>query len=234
MSFQLENRERCIYELSKNDQSKITITEHSSTIFAELRDKFGVSLDELFDSFSPIYNVQAIHNFFTGSGKSPSFFFFSDNKKFVLKTMKPSEKRLLFENGVLDSYHKYMVGNNGSTLLSKFYGVFTFSTSNMQDITCVIMDNLIGADFMNIKRIYDLKGSTVGRSVKLTQEQIDSGNSGMKVLKDLNFLDLNEKLELEQNFGNKKEKLFKILERDSNFLSSNGLMDYSLLFIKVK
>ena len=38
----------------------------------------------------------------------------------------------------------------------------------MQDITCYIMDNLLGKDFNNILRIYDLKGSTKGRSVTLT------------------------------------------------------------------
>lgn len=30
------------------------------------------------------------------------------------------------------------------------------------------MDNLLGKDFANIERIYDLKGSTKGRMAKLT------------------------------------------------------------------
>lgn len=30
------------------------------------------------------------------------------------------------------------------------------------------MDNLIGKDFLNVKRIYDLKGSTLGRETNLT------------------------------------------------------------------
>lgn len=59
----------------------------------------------------------------------------------------------------------------------------------MQEITCFIMDNLLGCDFINITRIYDLKGSTVGRSVKLSQAQVESGNSGLKVLKDLNYIE---------------------------------------------
>lgn len=49
------------------------------------------------------------------------------------------------------------------------------------------MDNLLGQDFINIERIYDLKGSTKGRIVKLTQEE-EEKSSGLKVLKDLNFL----------------------------------------------
>jgi hypothetical protein len=35
----------------------------------------------------------------------------------------------------------------------------------MADINCFIMDNLLGKDFNNIVRIYDLKGSTKGRKV---------------------------------------------------------------------
>jgi hypothetical protein len=34
------------------------------------------------------------------------------------------------------------------------------------------MDNLLGADYINIERIYDLKGSTFGRKVDLTEEEI--------------------------------------------------------------
>ena len=56
----------------------------------------------------------------------------------------------------------------------------------MADITCFIMDNLLGRDFVNIERIYDLKGSTQGRHVQLTQEEEVS--SKMKVLKDMNFV----------------------------------------------
>jgi Phosphatidylinositol-4-phosphate 5-Kinase len=57
------------------------------------------------------------------------------------------------------------------------------------------MDNLLGSDFMNIERIYDLKGSTVGRIVKLNESE--KTKSGLKVLKDLNFCELEEKLHID-------------------------------------
>ncbi len=87
--------------------------------------------------------------------------------------------------------------NSESTLLSKFYGIYTIRTENMQDLTCFIMDNLLGSDFMNIERIYDLKGSTVGRIVKLKPEQKEK--SGLKVLKDLNFCDVKENMNIEED-----------------------------------
>jgi hypothetical protein len=40
----------------------------------------------------------------------------------------------------------------------------------MGEVTCCIMNNLIGMDFLNITRIYDLKGSLLKRKVKLTHE----------------------------------------------------------------
>ena len=92
------------------------------------------------------------------------------------------------------------------------------------------MDNLLGADFMHIERIYDLKGSTVGRSVNLTQEQKE-GISGLKVLKDLNFIELNETFNVVRD---EKKEFLNVLQRDSEFLARNSLMDYSLLFIKAR
>ena len=90
------------------------------------------------------------------------------------------------------------------------------------------MDNLLGNDFLNIQRIYDLKGSTVGRIVKLTQEQKEK-SSGLKVLKDLNFCELKETMEIPRDT---KESMLEVVKKDSQFLASQGLMDYSLLFIK--
>lgn len=150
--------------------------------------------DHLFQSFIPIHNVQAIYNFFTGTGKSSSFFFFSDNKSYVLKTLKESEKKLLLENGILENYYNYVMSNK-DTLLSKYFGVYQIKIPNMQDITCFIMDNLLGADYINIERIYDLKGSTFGRKVELTENEIKEG-SGFKVLKDLNFMEIKDKMKI--------------------------------------
>jgi len=85
----------------------------------------------------------------------------------------------------------------------------------MADINCFIMDNLLGKDFKDIERIYDLKGSTKGRIVKLSEDEIEYG-SGLKVLKDLNFINLNEKLAVAEH---KRKEVLSILQRDSLFLS---------------
>lgn len=87
--------------------------------------------------------------------------------------MKESEKKLLLEQGVLENYYNHVVKSEfgSQTLLSRYYGVYQIKIENMNDITCFIMDNLLGHDFINIERIYDLKGSTKGRIVNLTEDE---------------------------------------------------------------
>lgn len=119
---------------------------------------------------------------------------------------------------------------NPNTLLSKYYGVYQIKVGNMADINCFIMDNLLGSDFINIERIYDLKGSTKGRIVELSEEEQKNG-TGLRVLKDQNYLNNKEKLLVPKI---KREDLMMTIERDARFLSNNNLMDYSLLFIKAK
>ena len=77
----------------------------------------------MFESFIPISNFKGVHNFVTGTGKSPSFFFFSDNKLFMLKTLKESELRILFETDFMVDYYKYIMENKES-LLSRILGVY--------------------------------------------------------------------------------------------------------------
>ncbi len=102
----------------------------------------------------------------------------------------------------------------------------------MEDIHCFIMDNLLGKDFNNIERIYDLKGSTKGRRAKLAEEEEDGQVlTGLKVLKDLNYIDFEEQLKIGKY---QKDSLNYLLENDSRFLAENNLMDYSLLLIKAK
>ena len=146
---------------------------------------------------------------------------------FVLKTLKESEKKLLLSQGILENYYKHVMSSK-RTFLSRFYGVFLIRVQYMQEITCFIMDNLLGQDFMHIERIYDLKGSKKGRVVKLTQEE-EQNKSGLKVLKDLNFLSVKEHLEISKG---DKERILEVVFNDTLFLRRNRLMDYSLLFIK--
>ena len=90
------------------------------------------------------------------------------------------------------------------------------------------MNNLLGKDFADIERMYDLKGSTFQRLTKLTPQQEEK--SGLKVLKDMNFVNNKEKLAIPSG---KKDELYEVIKKDAQFLSESNLMDYSMLFVKV-
>ena len=85
--------------------------------------------------------------------------------------------------------------SNKKSLLTKFYGIYKIKIPHLTEVTCCIMNNLVGLDFPNVTRIYDLKGSTFGRKVELSFEEKDT-SSGLKVLKDLNFIELSDGLDI--------------------------------------
>ena len=109
--------------MKKESSFDIQITECAPKIFAGIREAFGVSDEEVLSSFYPSANNQAIRNFQTGSGQSSSFFLFTDDKRFVLKTVKPAEEKLLFarNNGILKHYYNYVVGSNLIQIWFKVY-----------------------------------------------------------------------------------------------------------------
>jgi hypothetical protein len=86
----------------------------------------------------------------------------------------------------------------------------------MAEVNCFIMDNLLGKDFNNIVRIYDLKGSTKGRIVPLTPQEMQQESTGLQVLKDLNYTSLKERIEIGSEY---KSKLLTIIEKDAQFLA---------------
>ena len=176
----------------------------------------------ILDAFAPTNNNQSIRNFSTGSGKSNSFFLFTDNKQFVLKTLRPSEETLLFQKGgVLGPYYEHITQHPDS-LISKVLGVFRVKLQMMDEpITFLIMDSLIGNEYKRIKRLYDLKGSTLQRFVQLSEEEEQNG-SGLKTLKDQNFNGMDISVP-------EKERIVQLLALDSEFLMSQSLMDYSML-----
>jgi hypothetical protein len=84
--------------------------------------------------------------------------------------MKASEMKLFLET-VLPSYAQHLE-EQPDTLINKFYGVYTFKLDNMDDIHCFITNNLIGKNFANVERIYDLKGAKqASRKTRLPPEQ---------------------------------------------------------------
>lgn len=143
----------------------------------------------MLQSFIPNKNMSGMYNFKVGQGASPSFFFFSDNNMLMLKTLKESEDEILFKKGFLAEYFKYIM-ENPDTLIMKIFGAYQLEIGKSK-VAFVLTENMIGLDKSRVKRCFDLKGSKLGRVVKTEDKELLDG-TGMKVLKEGNFLKLNE------------------------------------------
>ncbi|KIY64547.1 SAICAR synthase-like protein [Cylindrobasidium torrendii FP15055 ss-10] len=151
-------------------------------------------------------------------GKSGSFFYFSRDYRFIIKTIHHNEHKFL--RTVLKQYYEH-VKENPHTLISRFYGLHRVKLPHGRKIHFVIMNNIF-PPHKDIHETYDLKGSTVGREYpeELTKEKKNH------VLKDLNWINRERTLE----FGpEKRAYLTEQLRRDKEMLKSIQVMDYSLL-----
>ena len=94
----------------------------------------------LHTSLSPKFNLEQVFKAGEGAGKSGSFFFFSHDKKFIIKTMTDEELELFrkLQPELSKHYQK-----NPMSLLAKIVGVFTVRSSRMSDVHIVLMENTL-------------------------------------------------------------------------------------------
>jgi len=56
-------------------------------MFQQLREEDGIDYTQILESLSPSANNKAVFKAGESTGKSGSFFFFSHDRKFIIKTM---------------------------------------------------------------------------------------------------------------------------------------------------
>jgi hypothetical protein len=147
--------------------------------------------------------------------KSGQAFWRSQDGVLVLKTIKPYECRNLRE--VLEKLSCHVSMENEHSCIGGVLGLFRVRLSNGKKFYVMASKNVYPSSFwpQSESRKYDLKGSTVGRKKSISSN----------VYKDLDLLADNRYLML----GNLKPVVLHSLQRDAQFLSSCGFMDYSLL-----
>ena len=157
-----------------------------------------------------------------GAGASGSFFFFSHDRQFIIKTM--SDEELAFFLKILPDYELH-IKENPESIISRIYGCYTVRMEKIATVNLMLMANTLrfkNAD--NIERIFDLKGSTVSRKVNIKKD-----TKKTTTLKDTNFLEIQKKKELINFMDVDNAKLRRILQADVHFLKDHKIMDYSLL-----
>lgn len=120
---------------------------------------------QLEESLDVTKNYESIKKTRESLGASGSFFFFSHDKRFVIKTINQEDVDSLVE--LLPTYYKHFL-HEPNSIISKIYGLYTVEIASISNITFILMENsFCKFDRMGIKyRKYDMKGSTVSREVK--------------------------------------------------------------------
>ena len=165
-----------------------------------------------------------IHNFFMGkmphnvttTANSGEMFFGSPDGTLVLKTIKRSEAAMLV--AMLPAYINHVL-RHPDTLIVHFLGLYQLCVGDAESFMIVMTSVFAGDAASYIKEVYDLKGSTHGRTTPPAKR-----TGPLAAKKDLDLQHLLMLQDLQQH-----ALLLRQLTVDSAFLMQQGLMDYSLL-----
>ena len=199
--------------------------EYAPYVFSKIRAMIGFSEKDYLRSLGPenilgnlmLGNLNSMSQL-ASEGKSGSLFYLTHDNKFFVKTIDKDEHRSAF--AFLKQYYEYLK-RNPNTLLCKvtsLYKIETFMQGKFRTLYVCVMKNIFSD--ISPDNIYDLKGSTVGRTSRKGDTQKGS------VAKDLDWINDGRCLKIDRGL---QSYLSQILESDSSFLSKLGVMDYSLL-----
>lgn len=201
-------------ELTPSAKYDFKFKDYAPWVFRHLRTKFRLDPADYLVSLTSKYILSELGS----PGKSGSFFYFSRDYKYIIKTIHHGEHKFLRK--ILREYYNHVI-ENPNTLLSQFYGLHRVKIPYGRKIHFVVMNNLF-PPHRDIHRTFDLKGSTIGRDFK----EEDLAKNPRATLKDLNWLRRNLHLE----FGPTKKTTFvEQMQRDVRLLQRLKIMDYSLL-----
>ena len=201
-------------ELTPSAKYDFKFKDYAPWVFRHLRTRFGLDPADYLISLTSKYILSELGS----PGKSGSFFYFSRDYKYIIKTIHHAEHKLL--RRILRDYYTH-IEQNPNTLISQFYGLHRVKIPYGRKIHFVVMNNLF-PPHRDIHQTFDLKGSTIGRNFK----EEDLEKNPRATLKDLNWLRRNYHLE----FGPEKKRVFiDQVVRDVRLLQRLKIMDYSLL-----
>ena len=107
---------------STHKSKRFHIISHGQEHFERLLELDNISHEEILSSLNVSANKTKVFQAGEGAGASGSFFFFASDDRFLIKTMRGSEKTVMLN--MLKSYIDHIKSNPGS-LLCRIYGVFT-------------------------------------------------------------------------------------------------------------
>jgi len=144
---------------------EIKCQEFAPDVFAQLRSRDGFTLDDIVLSLDPTNdeNIKSIFKAGEGMGKSGSFFFFSHDTNFLIKTLTMDDYNAFM---YIFKYYFEHINQYPDSLIARIYGVYSVQMDDMDPVYLILMGNTKQIDDKYIKKVYDLKGSMIKRIVK--------------------------------------------------------------------
>lgn len=182
--------------------------------------------------FKSNQNTAGVGSRINGGGSSGSFFFFTQDNKYVVKTVNDTEiKKILAVLPALIQYYEQNEQNNQQTRLASLYGLYEVKLQGHNSTKFMIMKNelnLISEDNEIILK-FDLKGSQVNRSAFQKGDVMQNFKLMKSVtMKDNDFTVLRQHKNLINIGSRDRHHLMQIIKADVKFLASQNIMDYSL------
>ncbi|XBW36388.1 hypothetical protein QEN19_001968 [Hanseniaspora menglaensis] len=140
-------------------------------VFSNLRKIFKINDEQYLESLTSKYVLSELNS----PGKSGSFFYYSPDSKYIIKTIRRAEHKHLRKH--LKEYYEHCEGNP-ETLLSQFYGLYRMklpislnftNPPKSRRIYFIVMNNVFP---MHIDQSFDLKGSLLGRITDVPKSNI--------------------------------------------------------------
>eukprot|EP01113_Clastostelium_recurvatum_P022425 TRINITY_DN2675_c0_g1_i3.p1 TRINITY_DN2675_c0_g1~~TRINITY_DN2675_c0_g1_i3.p1 ORF type:complete len:730 (-),score=189.88 TRINITY_DN2675_c0_g1_i3:24-2213(-) len=189
--------------------------DYCPAVFESLRSLASISAEDYKSSMHPSKFLNALGMQKFSEGRGGSFFVFSPDRKYVLKTVSETESKLLLK--ILPRMHQHFTQNEHS-LLVRFYGCHAVQTPRGDMIHVVVMSNVFDHPDERVHEPYDLKGSWIKRT------------SGPHHQEDPSRLGMDSDLKRHVRVTPQERKLFlEQISRDAKFLCGLNIMDYSLL-----
>ena len=125
-------------ELIINTVVKVDV--HAPLYFKSIQAGNGITTDLLLKSLSPEFNRDMVFKAGEGAGASGSFFFFSHDRRFIIKTMTDAELKLFLK--LLPDYELHF-SENPDSKISRIYGVYTIRMEKIATVHLMLMANTL-------------------------------------------------------------------------------------------
>ncbi|KAJ2081605.1 Phosphatidylinositol-4-phosphate 5-kinase [Coemansia sp. RSA 988] len=200
-------------EMTPSSRYDFKFKDYAPWVFRCIREAFHLSTEEYLVSLTDKYILSEVGS----SGKSGSFFYYSQDYRFIIKTVHHTEHK--FMRQILPQYYEF-VRKNPHTLLSRIYGLHRIKLPHGRKVHFIVMSNILPPN-KDIHAQFDLKGSMQGR--ELSAELASKPRACMK---DRNWAKMQQRLHLGPT---RRREFVKQLIEDVSLLIRLNIMDYSLL-----